>query len=46
MKKGYEAPSMEITKFTTEDVLEGSVITGGGEGDHFGGGAGVPLRID
>lgn len=30
MKKAYVAPSVEITKFETEDVLHDSVITGGG----------------
>ncbi len=30
MKKNYEAPSLEITKFETEDILNGSVITGTG----------------
>ena len=30
MKKSYVAPSVEITKFETEDVLHNSVITGGG----------------
>ena len=33
MKKTYEAPSLEITKFETEDVLNSSVqgnISGGG----------------
>ena len=30
MKKAYVAPSVEITKFETEDVLNSSVITGDG----------------
>ena len=31
MKKNYEAPSLEITKFEVEDVLANSVIDGGGK---------------
>ncbi|MBR4288299.1 MAG: hypothetical protein IKT50_02550 [Clostridia bacterium] len=31
MKKNYVAPSLEITKFETEDVLNESITTGLGD---------------
>ena len=37
MKKNYEAPSLEVTKFETEDVLNSSnVIIGSGTDIHPG----------
>lgn len=51
MKKFYEAPSMEITKFHTEDVLSPSVPTvedfiqpGSGTNTEIGGGVDIPGR--
>ena len=32
MKKNYKAPSLEITKFETEDILNASIPTPGGPG--------------
>lgn len=36
MKKNYEAPSLVITKFETEDVLHDSVIDGQGTPSYGG----------
>ena len=43
MKKNYEAPSLEITKFETEDVLNSSnVINGLGNPSYGGPVSGLP----
>jgi|AGTN01.1.fsa_nt_gi hypothetical protein len=40
MKKAYEKPEIEITKFEPEDILASTLFNGGsGTGDEFGWGS-------